>query len=515
MNNREIFKYAGWLGLLLLAAWLLRTEVLQVSETLDKALLISGGILIAISLAMNFGAIMQFFGKRSSRLGANTAVMSLAVLAILGIINFFGFRHHKRLDLTSEQLYSLSDQTRKIVAGLKQDVKVIKIDKKDEGGLRDTMEEYRNISKRISYELIDPQQKLDIAQKYKVQSLGETLVVSGERTERLTEPSEQTLTNAILKVTREKLKTICFIEDHGERSVAASGGEGFSALAGGLKNENYETKTINLATGNVEGGCDVLILAGPQKPLSPPEATAIAKYLDDGGKTLMMLDPDTDPHNSGNAITAGAVSPVPVDLLKNWNIAVGNETVLEQNAMGQLAGLGPASPIVRPTTTHPITKDIRGATIFPFARPVKVADASKTEISTTELLKTSSSSWGETNIRNGEARFDEGTDQKGPISIGVAASKKIGEKEARLVIIGDSTFASNGTVGQAANADLILNTINWLAQDEDLISIRPKAPSNRSIELTEVQKNLLRLLTMIFIPALVIISGAMMWWKRR
>ncbi|MBO0801005.1 MAG: GldG family protein, partial [Blastocatellia bacterium] len=452
------------------------------------SLVIAGGVLLLASVVLNFKSIVQFFSGRTGKLGANTALLSIAVLTILVVLNFLGYRHHKRFDLTSEHLYTLSDQSKKILGGLQKDVKVIKFDKADDQNLSDTMNEFKYVTKHISYERIDPQQKPDLAQKYKVHDFGETVVISGDRNEKPQNTGEQDLINAILKVTRDKLKTICSVEGHGEKSLSGRDAHGLGLVEGGMKNENYQTKTVNLTTNEVPSECSVLILAGPKQPLFPQETAAIGKYLDEGGKVLAMIDPDTDPGLS--------------DILKAWNISLGNNLVVDNSAIGRMLSSGGAAPLAVEYGDHPITKDMaRAFTVFPLARPVKSGGSTGGDVTTTELMKTSSESTA------GSA--------KGPISLGVAASKKLGEKEARLVVVGDSDFATNGYVRQGGNANLFLNTVNWLAQDEDLISIRPKSATNRSVNMTQSQQNTFFWLSVVFMPLAVIGSGAYIWWKRR
>jgi ABC-type uncharacterized transport system involved in gliding motility auxiliary subunit len=179
-------------------------------------------------------------------------------------------------------------------------------------------------------------------------------------------------------------------------------------------------------------------------------------------------------------------------------------------------GTGPGVPLVVNYGAHTITKNFsRTMTIFPLARSVKSGEKSQPEEQETELLRTSPESWAETELKGNTAKFDEGKDTKGPISLGVAASKKVGEKEARLVVIGDSDFATNRYLGAQGNGDLFFNAVNWLAQDEELISIRPKSPANRRVNLTRSQQNMFFWFSIVFLPGAAVAAGAIIWWKRR
>lgn len=503
INRQEISRLAGFVGAALLIAGLVRNNIQEIWGWFNLTLVIAGGVLLLASIILNIGEIIAFFRGRTGRLGTNTIILGIAVIAILGVLNYLGFRYHKRFDLTAEGLYSLSDQSKKILSGLSKDVRVIRFDKADDQRLTDLMAEFKYNSQKIKFERIDPQQKPEVARQFNVQRMGETVVAAGERIERPTGSNEQDLINAIMKVTRDQLKTICFVEGHGEKELAGTTPEGYGTVNSGLKNENYQSKSVNLVTANeVPADCSVLVIAGPKSAYFPQEAAMIGKYLDAGGKGLVMIDPDTDP---GLA-----------ELLKSWNIELGNDTVIDVSGVGRLFGTGPAVPLVGTYGEHPITKDMgRTATFFPLARSVKTGEAAKGDMFFTDLLKTSDASWGETNLQGNEAKFDEGADKKGPVTLGVTASKKAGEKEGRLVVVGDSDFATNNYVRMAGNGDLFLNSINWLAQDEDLISIRPKSMTNRSVTMTESQQRTFFWLTVLLMPLAVIGTGAYVWWKRR
>lgn len=507
LDRREIFKNIIYFGGALLVAGLVRYSVQEMVTTPTKWILIAGGVLLFAGLAGNIRAVLDFFGSRSGRLGTNTAVLSLAVIGILAVLNFLGYRHPKRFDWTAEKLYTLSDQTQKVVAALKKDVRVIHFDKNKGGdSLRDFVADYRHLSRRLSYELVDPQEHPDMARQFGARRMGDVVVTSGGRTEHLEDVSEQTLTNALLKVTRDTAKSVCVVEGHGEPSIESSEPEGFSGAEKALQGENFEVKPVNLVrAGQVPAECSVVLVAGPKNAFFPPEAEALTKYLDGGGKAMLLVDPDTDPGLDG--------------LFSAWNISVGKNTVIDVSGAGRIIGLGYAVPLVTTYGAHAVTKNFDRSvmTFFPLARSVKAADKQKSSPSVTELLKTSEESWGETNVKEngGKVKFDRGVDEQGPVSLGVAAEKSVEGKSARLVVIGNSRFTANEYLRHQPNRDLFLNAVDWLTLDEDLISIRPKSPTNRRVTLTVAQQNTFFWFSMVFMPGAVIVTGFVLWWKRR
>jgi ABC-type uncharacterized transport system involved in gliding motility auxiliary subunit len=471
----------------------------------SKILMIGGGVVFLASIVLGFGGIVKFFSRRSSQLGTNTAILSLAVIAILAIVNFVGYRHHKRFDLTSEKLYTLSDQTRKVIGGLSADVNIVRFAKVPDAQLSDLMSEYKNLSSHIKFQNVDPTEKPEIAKEYGARHMGDVILAFGPRNETL-EPtpeggfSEEDITSTILKVTRNKVKMVCFVTGHGEKSLGDSGAEGYSAVDQGLKKEGYSTNSTNLVTENgVPSSCDVVVIAGPAQGFFAQEAVMVHKYLDAGGKVLIEVDPETDPKFG--------------DIYEAWNIAVGNNIVVDASGVGRLIGTGPETPLVVDYGDSPITKNLQGGmTFFHLARTVSIADKTKTDPQAVELLKTSSRSFTIPKLAR-EVRFDPKT--AGPLSLGVAASRMSGDQSDRLTVIGNSDFAENQWIALQRNGDLFFNTIDWLAQDENLISIRPKSTTSRRITLSEGQVAVLRWVELIFLPGFVILLGISIWWKRR
>jgi ABC-type uncharacterized transport system involved in gliding motility auxiliary subunit len=507
-DRNEIGKFLASIGAALLIAGYLRYSIQSELQLMSKILLIAGGVILLAGAGIGYEGILAFFSKRSSKLGTNTTVLSLGVIVILAIVNVLGYQHHKRFDLTTQKLFTLSDQTKKVVSGLKTDVSIVRFSKTPDSRFDDLMAEYRNLNAHVKFQNIDPQEKPEIAKEYGATHIGDVILASGPRKQTLspnpTEPASETeVTSALLKVTRDKVKTVCFITGHGEKGIDDKQATGYSATDDGLKKEGYNTKSFNLVKENaVPADCDVLVIAGPTQAYFPQEVDLVKKYIDGGGKALIEIDPQTDPRLD--------------DILQAWNVSLGKNVVVDASGVGRLFGTGPAVPLVVDYGDSPITKNLKGGmTFFPLARTMSIADKNKTDVQDIELLKTSAQSFTIPNLDQKEVKFDPKTDTQGPLSLGVAGDKKNGDKDSRVVIVGDSDFASNQWAGLQHNGDLFFNTVDWLAQDEDLISIRPKEATDRHITLTEGQVAGLRWVDLIFVPGIVIFSGIAIWWKRR
>jgi len=509
-DREEISSFIGTIGVAMLVASGVRYSIQGELLTTSKVLLIAGGVFVLAAVVLGFRAIVRAFSGRTAQQGTNTTILTLAVIAILAVINFVGFRHHKTFDLTTEKLYTLSDQTRNIVSGLKQDLIVARFDKTPNTTFDDLMAEYKTLSPHFKYQFVDPQQKPEVAQDFGATHMGDVVVAYGVRKDHLDagargQLGEEDITGAIVKVTSDKIKEVCFVTGHGEKSLTDGSQDGFTQVDAGLKKENYTTKTVNLIAENgVPPDCSVLVIAGPKQSYYPQETAMLGKFLDAGGNALIMVDPATDPKLD--------------DLFQSWNVAVGSNVVVDASGMGQLFGGGPIIPVVQDFGSSPITKGFQGSVaFFPLARTAAIADKSKTIPQTVELLKTSERSFTIPKLEPGQKKisFDSKTDKIGPLSLGVTANRKVGDKDARLVVIGNSQFAANPWVTQQRNGDLFFNSIDWLTQDENLISIRPKSATNRRVTLSEAQSAALHWLDLVFLPGLVIFSGVYIWWKRR
>ena len=502
--------------------------------------LIAGAALILTHLLLRFEDITRRVGRRQMKYGANTTVLVVVVLASLGLVNYLVFRHTKRWDLTKGQRYSLSDQTKKILQGLKEDVTVWYFQRStapDIAAGQDRLKDFQAVSPRVKVQFVDPLQNPARAQEYDARGPWPVLVVErGKKRERVSNDSEQDLTNALIKVTRDARKTVCFAEGEGERDVDDTGDRGLSAVKAALGKSQYETQKVLLAReGKVPPACTVLVVAGPERDLLPQVIDSVRAFVKQGGKALVLSEPEMK-----------IQTPNLDALLKEWNLVAGRDVIVDVSGMGQLFGTGPITPIVAEYPYHEITKDFRVMTAFHTARSLEAGKGNVEGVTAQNLLETSPASWAETDLTLKEPiEMTEGKDRKGPVPLGAvvtmratpaaspspapaaasaspAASPSPGderaektEAEARVVAIGDADFASNQLLAFQGNQDFLLNVVAWLAQDKDLISIRPKEPDDQRMYLTRQQQQNVSWLALIVLPGLFVVLGIASWWRRR
>jgi len=454
--------------------------------------------------------VRQALTGRRARYGSNALVLTIAFLGILGLINFLAARHHRRLDLTAAGRYSLSPQTIQILAGLEEPVQVTAFFTEIHPRRReaeDLLREYAYRTDKLRYEFIDPEIKPALARQHQITRDGTLIFSSGGRRQEVFGIGEQDFTSAILRVSREEQKTVYFLTGHGERKIDDFTQQGYAQAKSALERDNYRVATINLAiTDTIPADLDVLVVASPQKPLLEEERNRLLHYLMGGGRALIMQDPTLDTGLN--------------QVLEAWLVRFKDDVIIDpaRSLLGD-----PASPVVDRYRFSQIAQGLP-MTFFPRARSVEQTGEVPQGVgmTLTPLIESSNRSWGETSLDNPQVRYDEGEDARGPLAIGMIvespASLK-GEKPAstktRLVVLGDSDFASNAFIGALGNGDLFMNAVNWLAEEEELISIRPKPPERRMVSLTGERARLIFYFSVIAVPLVVLAVGAITWWSRR
>lgn len=503
---KNINKIIGIVGAVFLLFSLVYYSITNIWDILNWIFFVIGILGIGYFVFDYYKNREKELSKRSLQYGSNVVVQILIVFGIVALLAFITTRQHLRSDWTENKLYSLADQSEKIISGLDKNVKVIGFFKgSEQKGAQDLLDEYAFGSDYITVEFVDPDEKPQVAKQYKVKKYNSLVVESGAKRETIEELSEANLTNAIMKVTRDVEKTIYFLTGHGERSIKNDDIESYKLAADAIKNENYLVKELNLvrriASGKgVPDSCTVLAIVRPKSNFFPQELDSIKSYIDKGGKMLVMLDPER-----GNDIAG---------FFKNYHVDVGNNMVVDASGMGQLFGAGPAMPLVTNyDNSISITKEFNVMTFYPQTCSV-MPQEDKGGYSIKEFLKTGANSWAESDFKKREVGFNKDKDIQGPVTIAVLIEKNVGDKKLGIALFGDSDFAKNGYFKNQGNADLFLNTVNYLAEEEDLISIRPKDFDDRRVTLTQADVSTIFYLVVIAIPVLVIIAGVVFYIKR-
>ncbi|MBL1209986.1 MAG: ABC transporter [Geminocystis sp. GBBB08] len=530
--------------------------------TVGIFLVISG---ISIFLYTNKG----FFSKRGVEVGTNAIISTFALLLILSLVNFLAIKYSIKLDLTENNIYTLSPQSQQLMTNLSQPLKVYVFDSPPNDFDRKLLQDYGRKNDQFQYQFVDPQVNINLAQKFNVTRLGD-VYIEYDNKQQLVQTispdnrlSEIKLTNAIAKIQQTTQRIIYILQGHGE-SAMEEGQVSLSQAIIRLKDKGYIVYPLTLATSPlIPPDANVVIISNPEKELLEGEINILQKYVDNGGSLLVM-------YNAGSNVNLDKI-------LTKWGVKFDERLVVDASGTGETFGLGPSITIIVDYGVHPITQNFgNGMSLFPWARPI-ITETVK-DVTLTPILITNSLSWGEKNPEGENVELDSKVDLPGPLNIGVALAKKnhlkdtskaqednLNDKndksiknqenkalkeesrekndsdlplpptmktpseeknnsqitskslpeETRMVVIGNANFATDGWFQQQLNGDLFVNTVGWLASEENsTLSISPKEPTNRRINLSTFQAGLIGWLALFIIPGLAFSASMVTWWQR-
>ena len=467
-----------------------------------------------------------FWGQKSTRIGTNILISTFSVLVIVGLINFLASRYSFKIDLTESQIFTLSPQTQQIVKNLNKPLTVSIFDRNLSQVDRELLENYSRYSPQFKFELVDPQIEIDRlaafqdSDRLKDISFGAVYLEYDNKKQLVqqlypgntTNPaakqpiSELELTNAIAKIQRDHIPHIYFLTGHGETTLAATRG-GLSQAVASLNAKGYKVQTLNLVTnGKIPENTSAIVVSNPQKELFPAEIKLLQNYLNNGGNLLLMLDPDR------------SVDPEPI--LQDWGVKLDDRAIVDATGSNVFLGLGVDTTVVNQYGDRPITRDFSDKNITLFYRARAIDMDSKPGILAAPLLITDERTWAESELSN-EVSLEPQKDRTGPFYLAFDLSKTITEstknkEESRLVVFGDSDFATNGWFAKQFNGNLFINAIDWLVNSEDYpIYISPKEPKNRRLNLSPIQGTILNCLALFIFPLLAFIIAGITWWRRR
>jgi ABC-type uncharacterized transport system involved in gliding motility auxiliary subunit len=468
---------------------------------------------------------------RQTRYAAYATTYILVILAVLAAVNFLANRYDKSYDSTSNKQFSLSDQSIKVVKGLKNDIHITYFDRDSAfAGAHNLLDRYSNMSPKVHVAYLDPVKKPQQAKAAGFSRDTTILVDSGMRKESAKSLTEEEITGAIIRSLKSGERNACFLSGAGEKSLDDStGGDGFGTVKSALESNNYKTRTLSRAdilpkpeaAGNtavnlgkpaeaakaeIPKDCTILVVGGPREVYPEPVVDAIKAYVENGGKALIMLDPSIklgkDDTNENPGLDA---------MLESWGVTLNKDLALDTSGIGRVFGLGPEVPLVTTYDAQAIVNPMKDIpTAFPLARTLDVKNTDKTTVD--KLFSTGDNSFATSNLSSGRITINPKTDKKGPLLLAAAGTYN---KAGRFVVVGTSTWIGNSLIRFQGNRDLFLNMINWLSADEDLISIRPKEPSNQPLNVNAQRQRMMFWLSVVFFPLAIVGIGLGTWWKRR
>ena len=435
-------------------------------------------------------------------------LLSCALFAVLQLISS---RHNVRFDLTPEQSFVLSPQARQVATALSTPVVISAFYNGQVTGqhreLFDLLEQFEHATPALSFRLLDLDRSPGLAQKYGISTYNTGVVEAAEHIIPLRTVDEPAITEAFLRLSRQERRRLCFVTGHGERSPDNTDKrEGYSELANALEQERFDVTTINtIPHGGVPPECTVMILAGPSHDLLPGEASALRRYLRDGGKVLLLADPDAPPSI--------------LEFLRQVGIEAGNDLVVDER--NRLIGADSFMPQVVQFHTPTFRDRLDAPALLSLARTIRPGAETPAGIQVTAVAATSPDSWalvGAATAPDDNVRFRRDIDQPGPLTVGILATFENSATHGasptappgKLMVFGDSDFGTNFYLNVLGNKDLLMSSIAMLTDEPELIAVRRKgspAGSLSPIMLTDWQGRVIFWIAVVVTPLSCLLFG--------
>lgn len=523
---QRIFSLLGWLGTAVVFGAVAIRFVRPEWDQYGTWAAWTGLGLVLLYTIGQWREILEYFRRRQARYGAVATVGVAVALAIVVAVNYVASRQNRRWDLTANRQNSLSEQTVKVLQSLTAPVKFTVFERQTEmERFRGRLTEYTYHSSQVSVDYVDPDTRPVVAREFDIQAYGTVVIDYMGKRERVTTDAEQDITNGLIKAMSTMERKVYFLQGHGEKEPNRTERDGYSAVSGSLRRDNYAVERLVLAQQKeVPDDATVLLIAGPTSDILDTEAEAIRRYLARAGKLMVMLDPPVGPQ----------AAPLPnlESIIQEWGVTPGSNVVVDLSG----ATNDPSIAVAATYPMHAITERFATLTIYPLARSIAAVEGGVNGRTPTTIVETSRQSWAESNLASlsgeGGVSMDEASgDKVGPVSLGVAVSAAAEspapaagttspaadtlKPETRLVVLGDSDFPSNAYGGVPGNVNFFANAISWLAQQENLIAIRPTEAQDRRVTMTPRQQSAVFWASILVMPGLVFFAGIYTWWRRR
>jgi ABC-type uncharacterized transport system involved in gliding motility auxiliary subunit len=437
---------------------------------------------------------------------------SLLFSASIGLLAWLSSQYVYQADWTAGARNTVSADTRELLAGLDQPVRITAF-VRDEPQLRrqiqDLIGSYQRFKDDITLEFINPDTVPEQVRELGISSGGELRVSYNGRSENIQTLSENTLSNSLLRLSRQEQRWIAFLTGHGEREPLGEANHGLGIFGAELERKGLNIQKVNLSETGIPTNISLLVIAGPRVNLLPGEVSALLDYVRQGGNLLWLAEPG-DLHG-----LEPLAELLGIDFLPGRVVDAGS----------QLFGVdNPTFVVITAYPQHQITANMATVTVFPEVAALALRDSGTwTQL---PLLTTLPRSWTELGELTGEISFDADTDERaGPLDIGVVLTRTrpasedtaaAGQPpEQRVVVIGDGDFLSNTYLGNGGNLGLGLNMVHWLSHDDAFIDIKVQGAPDTTLELGRTAQAVIGIGLLFGLPVLLLVCGLLVWLHRR
>ncbi len=491
-------------GVALAIAACARTAVVGQWDGLNIGLAIGGAAILALSVVVNRREVKDWWHDPRGVFAVATGISTVTLAAILVLANILVWYYPWRTDLTASGRNTVTSETQSVLKKLSKEVRLRQFGRSSDPRVEQLLASFQAGSPRIHVEFVDAERQPRETRQYGVIKNGTVVVTAGDKFRKVDNPSEQALATALLQVTSEVERKICFVTGHGEHGLSDEGAKGFSKLVQWLEASNFTVDRISLLEADVPDSCSAIVLAGPQRELEPGELMRLSAYADLRGRAAVLIDP------------APGISLA--DWLRPRGIIPGTGLIVDTSGAGQTVGGGPQTPLALTYADHPISSGFEIATIYDWARPLDVVERPEHGGKPVAIAKTSDRSFEEMDLEAHTAKFDPDRDRRGPFTLAVATAFKRTQKtgdEARLVVFGDSDFVSNGFLDRQGNATLFLRTISWLVGEAEATIVNVQNRENRRINLTERGRIWMYAINIGLLPVIPLLAGIILLIRSR
>ncbi len=403
-------------------------------------------------------------------------------------------------DLTGNSRLSLTQPSVALIEKMKGLIEIdVYVNRTDQLGqkVEKLFSQYQKIKPDIKLNFISPEENPGLIRKHNIRFPAEMLIHYQDKTEHLQKPSEQSITNTLASLFRGSDRWLVYLNGHGERAPSGKANFDLGTFANHLQSRGLKSQILNISeTKTIPDNTSVLIIANPKVDLLPDEFSIIEEYLENGGSLLWLTEPEQ------RRLFPKLAKLLEIKFLPGVIVdATGQSLKITQPDL---------IPIIK-YSDHIVTKNFDLTTLFPQATAIKPYKTNHWKFSS--IIVTSEQSWNEMSAVKEHVDYDKKYETLGPLNIALAFESN--NSAQRIIVVGESDFLSNRYIGNGGNLDLGIRMLNWLAADDQLITIPTRVATDLDFELSKTNSAIIGLGFLYVLPLIFTITGLIIWWRRR